>query len=138
VTAPQHPTVLIVDDNRDLLLFLEQLLEEAGCTMLIPGSAHQARAVFAQHSPHVVLLDYMLGDDDGVKLGLELQTRAPHTQVIIMTGGMLSPAEITTCRERGIPVLRKPFLPHDILDLMPPHCLPTGPPVSASATHGGG
>jgi len=118
MTAPQHPTVLIVDDNRDLLLFLEQLLAQAGWTMLVADSAHQAREVFAHHSPHAVLLDYMLGDDDGVKVGLEFQTQAPHTQVIIMTGGILSPEEETICQERDIPVLRKPFLASDIMHLI--------------------
>jgi DNA-binding NtrC family response regulator len=117
-TAPQHPTVLIVDDNRDLLLFLEQLLGQAGWTMLVAGSAQQAREVFAQHLPHAVLLDYMLGDDDGVKLGLEFQTQVPHMQVIIMTGGILSPEEATVCQERDIPVLRKPFLASDVLNLI--------------------
>jgi CheY-like chemotaxis protein len=117
--ALQHPTVLIVDDNRDLLLFLEHLLAEAGWTLLIAGSTQQAREVFAQHTPNAILLDYMLGDDDdGVVLSLEFQKQAPQTQVIIMTGGVLSPEEETICQERDIPILRKPFLASDILDLI--------------------
>jgi ATP-dependent Clp protease ATP-binding subunit ClpA/CheY-like chemotaxis protein len=118
MAAPQHPTVLIVDDNHDLLLFLEQLLAQAGWTMLVAISAHQAREVFAQHAPHAVLLDYLLGDDDGVKLGLEFQTQAPHTQVIIMTGGILSPAEEALCQERDIPVVRKPFLASNLMQFI--------------------
>src|SRR6266704_1999589 len=85
MTAPPQPMVLIVDDNHDLLLFLEQLLARAGWTILIASSAREAREVFAQHLPHAVLLDYMLGDDDGVKLGLEFQAQAAHTHVLIMT-----------------------------------------------------
>src|SRR5262249_21580815 len=93
------------------------LLAQAGLTILIASSAYQAREVFAQHSSHVVLLDYMLGDDDGVKLGLEFQSQAPHMQVIIMTGGILSPAEEAICQERDIPVLRKPFLASHLMQL---------------------
>jgi CheY-like chemotaxis protein len=119
MVAPlQHPTVLIVDDNHDLLLFLEHLLAEAGWTMLTAESAKQAREVFAQHTPHAVLLDYMLGDDDGVAVSLEFQTRSPQTQVIIMTGGVLPPEEETICQERDIPILRKPFFANDIMDLI--------------------
>jgi CheY-like chemotaxis protein len=114
----QHPTVLIVDDNRDLLLFLEHLLAEAGWTLLIAGSAQQAREVFNQHAPNAVLLDYMLGDEDGVVLSLEFQKQAPQTPVIIMTGGLLSPEEETICQERDIPILRKPFLATDVLNLI--------------------
>jgi CheY-like chemotaxis protein len=116
--ALQQPTVLIVDDNHDLLLFLEHLLTQAGWTFLTAASAQQARAVFAQHRPNAVLLDYLLGDDDGVALSLEFQTQAPQTQVIIMTGGVLSSEEVTICQERDIPILRKPFLAEDVLELI--------------------
>jgi CheY-like chemotaxis protein len=116
--APQKPTVLIVDDNRDLLLFLERLLSQEGWTLLTAQSAQQARAIFDHQQPDVVLLDYMLGDDDGVKLGLQFQREVPQTRVIIMTGGYLAPEEETVCRERDFPVLFKPFLGTDVLNLI--------------------
>ena len=136
IAAPQQPTVLIVDDNRDLLLFLEQLLAQAGWTILVASSAHQAREVFAQHAPHAVLLDYMLGDDDGVKLGLEFQSQTPHLQVIIMTGGILSPAEEAVCQERDIPVLRKPFLASNLMQLIRSRLASGFIPLSVGAPQG--
>jgi len=117
-------------------LFLEQLLVQAGWTILIAGSAREAREVFMQHLPQAVLLDYLLGDDDGVKLGLEFQARAPHTQVIIMTGGMLSPEEETMCQERDIPVVRKPFLASDLLHLIRSRLLQSVIPAAASVARG--
>ena len=39
VLAPAHPTVLLVDDNRDLLLFLKRLMADAGWTLLTAESA---------------------------------------------------------------------------------------------------
>ncbi len=116
--APQKPTVLIVDDNRDLLLFLERLLSQEGWTLLTAQSAGQARDIFNHQQPDVVLLDYMLGDDDGVKLGLHFQRQVPQTRVIIMTGGNLAPEEEMVCRERDFPVLFKPFLGTDVLNLI--------------------
>ncbi len=136
ITAPPQPMVLIVDDNHDLLLFLEQLLARAGWTILIAGSAHEAREVFVQHLPHAVLLDYLLGDDDGVKLGLEFQAQAAHTHVLIMTGGLLSPEEETICQERDIPVLRKPFLASDLLHLIRSRLLQNVIPAAASVAQG--
>ena len=119
VMAPaQNQTVLIVDDNRDLLLFLERLLQQAGWELLTALSATQAREIFARRRPSTVLLDYMLGDDDGVRLALQFQTQAPRTQVIIMTGGQLPPEDETICQARDIPILRKPFLGNDVLALI--------------------
>jgi DNA-binding response OmpR family regulator len=64
------------------------------------------------------LLDYMLNKDDGLKLGLEFQNQDPLTQIILMTGGGLSDAEQTVCEERGLPILYKPFLASDLLNLV--------------------
>ena len=35
-----------------------------------------------------------------------------------MTGGGLSDDELTICAERGFPILFKPFLAHDVLNLI--------------------
>jgi len=118
VSARQPMTVLIVDDNQQLLQFLERLLADAGWTLLTADSARKASELFASRRPAVVLLDYLLGDGDGVELGLQFHVVAPQTQVIIMTGGQLSVEEEAVCRERDIPVLRKPFLSDDVLNLV--------------------
>jgi ActR/RegA family two-component response regulator/energy-coupling factor transporter ATP-binding protein EcfA2 len=116
--SPRRPAILIADDNHDLLLFLATELKEAGWEMLIAESAGHARRLFHQVRPGAVLLDYMLGDDDGLKLGLEFQAQAPATQIIIMTGGGLSENEMSICAERTFPILFKPFLAHDVLNLI--------------------
>ena len=65
-----------------------------------------------------MLLDYVLGDDDGLKLGLEIQTRYPGTQIVMMTGGQIPSEEEAVCNQRDIPILRKPFLAEDVLSLI--------------------
>lgn len=119
--APQerlNPTVLIVDDNHQLLQFLKTEFAESGWDLMTAETAEEARAVFGERAPNTVLLDYMLGADDGLQLGLQLQAQAPATQIIIMTGGGLSPEEEAICKERDFPVLNKPFLVNDILHLI--------------------
>jgi ActR/RegA family two-component response regulator/energy-coupling factor transporter ATP-binding protein EcfA2 len=118
VPAPPRPSILIVDDNHDLLLFLATELKEAGWEMLIAESASTARRLFHTLRPGAVLLDYLLGDDDGLKLGLEFQAHAPATKIVIMTGAGLSDDELTICAERNFPILFKPFLAHDVLNLI--------------------
>lgn len=114
----QTPKVLIVDDNRDLRLFLEQLLKESGWELEVAGSTKEALKLFSEYKPDVVILDYMLGRDDGVKLGRELQASTPQTQVIIMTGGNLPPDAQVVCQALGYPVLFKPFFPNELVDLV--------------------
>jgi len=113
-----QPTILIVDDNRDLLMFLATELEEAGWRMLTAESAEEARVLFAEGKPNTVLLDYMLGEDDGLRLGVQFRQKAPDTQVIIMTGGGLAVEELAICEEQEFPILYKPFLADAILSLV--------------------
>jgi DNA-binding NtrC family response regulator len=60
----------------------------------------------------------MLGEDDGLKLGLEFQTQAPLTHIILMTGGGFSDELQAVWKERDLPVLYKPFLAHDVVNLV--------------------
>jgi ActR/RegA family two-component response regulator/energy-coupling factor transporter ATP-binding protein EcfA2 len=113
-----RPAILIVDDNHDLLMFLATELKEAGWEMLMAENARAARRLFHELQPGAVLLDYLLGEDDGLKLGLEFQAQAPSTQIVLMTGGGLSDEEVAICRERGIPTLFKPFLANEVLHLI--------------------
>jgi DNA-binding NtrC family response regulator len=114
--APAHPTVLIVDDNRDLLHFLERLMADAGWTLLTAESATDAKKLMAASKPNAALLDYMLPDGNGVELGVEFLQTAPHMLVIVMTGTVLPPEEEALCEEHNFPVLRKPFLASDVMN----------------------
>jgi DNA-binding response OmpR family regulator len=66
----------------------------------------------------VVLLDYMLDDDDGLHMAIELQEQAPLTQIIMMTGGGFSDEEQLICIQRNFPILYKPFLAQDVLNVV--------------------
>ena len=116
--ASKVPTILIVDDNHDLLFFLAGELKEEGWKILIAETGAQARLAFYQLQPDVVLLDYMLGDDDGLQIAMEFHQQTPLTHIVLMTGGGLSDELQAVCAERGFPVLFKPFLAQDVLNLV--------------------
>jgi CheY-like chemotaxis protein len=112
------PVVLIVDDNRDLLRFLEHLMAGASWEILIAESGQQALTATEHRVPDAALLDFMLPDINGIELGLQLQKRSPNVQVIIMTGTQLPPEEEAICRQYNFPLLQKPFLASDVMNLI--------------------
>jgi CheY-like chemotaxis protein len=114
--ATAHPTVLLVDDNRDLLQFLERLMAESGWELMAAESASEARRIVAKRKPNAALLDYMLPDGNGVELAQQLKQSFPDLQVIMMTGSVLAPEEEAICEEHDFPVLRKPFLATDVMN----------------------
>uniref|UniRef100_Q01QB9 ATPase AAA-2 domain protein n=1 Tax=Solibacter usitatus (strain Ellin6076) TaxID=234267 RepID=Q01QB9_SOLUE len=119
-----HPTVLLVDDNRDLLHFLERLMADAGWTLLTAESATEAKRLMQEHKPNAALLDYMLPDGNGVELGVEFLQNVPQMLVIVMTGTILPPEEEALCEEHNFPVLRKPFLASDVMNQIRSRLMP--------------
>jgi len=115
VKAATTPTLLLVDDNRDLLRFLERLMADAGWNLVTAESAAEAKLAFVQHKPDAVLLDYMLPDGNGVELGVEFLRAVPGMLAIVMTGTILPQEEEALCEEHNFPVLRKPFLASDLM-----------------------
>jgi CheY-like chemotaxis protein len=129
--APAHPTVLLVDDNRDLLHFLERLMADAGWTLLTAENATEAKRLMQENRPNAALLDYMLPDGNGVELGVEFLRSVPQMLVIVMTGTILPPEEEALCEEHDFPVLRKPFLASDVMNQIRSRLLPVSGVVRA-------
>jgi ATP-dependent Clp protease ATP-binding subunit ClpA/CheY-like chemotaxis protein len=126
IEAPANPTVLLVDDNRDLLHFLERLMANDGWTLLTAESATEAKSLMQTHKPNAALLDYMLPDGNGVELGVEFLQASPQMLVIVMTGTILPPEEEALCEEHTFPVLRKPFLASDVMNQIRSRLAPAG------------
>jgi len=101
--------------------------------MLMAEDAAGARRLFQTAQPAAVLADYMLGEDDGLKLALEFRAGTPATKIVLMTGGGLTDDELNICRDDGIPILFKPFLASDVINLIK---APSHQPRAAIATAG--
>ncbi len=111
-----HPTVLIVDDNRDLLRFLERLMAQSGWKLLTAETAEAGRELVTRERPSVALLDYVLPDENGVSLGVRLREMAPGLPVIIMSGAELPGKDQITCEDHDFQILQKPFLANEIMN----------------------
>src|SRR5215472_13263125 len=114
-----RPTVLLVDDNRDVLIFLEHLMTiHAGWRILTAQSVAEARQVPKDNKIDAALLDYLLLDGTGVQLGLELRESMPQLIVVIMSGMSLPADEEALCEEHDFAFLSKPFLASDLMNQM--------------------
>ena len=118
VPVARKPTVLVVDDNASLLQWLSDVLGDEGFRTLLATSAGAAGEHLRAESVDLVLLDMMLPDGDGVRLGSQLRRQPGGPQVVIITGMELSPDEALACERQDMPVLRKPFLGHDVVALV--------------------
>ena len=90
VTKPSRgtETLLIVDDEEDVVGFLRLMLEAQGYRVLSAGSAEEAIEIFMQHRDEIDLLfsDVGLPSLDGFGLGHRLQELNPDLKIILASG----------------------------------------------------
>jgi DNA-binding NarL/FixJ family response regulator len=82
---PTRRRIVLVDDHTafvQLLEFAFRGLDDLDC-VATAGSLAEAEAVIAAHRPDLVLVDLMLGDDDGLELVRRLRARQPELVIVV-------------------------------------------------------
>ncbi len=102
-------TVLLADDDPDYLEVMGELLELNGLTVLTARSAAEVRTVLAAQEPDVLLVDRLLGKDDGEALAREIAASgALRPRVALISGLSISTDERTWLAGHGVEVFPKP------------------------------
>lgn len=115
-TDSMEKSVLIVDDNDDILEVLQIILEIEGHKVHCLADAKQLNNAVRSFRPDLILLDIMLGEEDGRDLckNLKSHVETSHIPIIMISAshGMLSLEEKKCSAEAFIP---KPFEIDDLL-----------------------
>lgn len=124
-------TVLIVDDETNIVVSLEFLMQQAGYQVGIARSGEEALEQLARLQPAVVLLDVMLPGIDGFEVLQHIRQTAAlqHTAVVMLTAKGRD-VEITKGLALGANAyITKPFSTRDLLNEVRRH---TEPQISPS------
>jgi two-component system alkaline phosphatase synthesis response regulator PhoP len=88
VNAPElgsdGPTVLVVDDEEDLLSLLEYNLEQEGFDVLLARDGVEAIEQTREHEPDLIILDIMMPKMDGIEVCERLRKDAHLRTIPIM------------------------------------------------------
>jgi DNA-binding NtrC family response regulator len=82
-------TVLVVDDEPDIVEYLNFVLTKFGYHTLSANSAAEALKVVAkagEPGPFLAIVDIVLGDDNGLALAKKLVGKAPCLNVLLISG----------------------------------------------------
>ena len=81
-------SILIVDDEIDVLISMSELLEHAGYETITAQNGEQALMLIQEKSPHLVILDLMLPDMNGYQICEKIRQDIAlrHIPVIMFTG----------------------------------------------------
>ena len=79
-------TILIVDDEKNILRSLEGILSDEGFEVLSAKSGVEALEMIKESTPDLVLLDIWMEGLDGIETLEEIKKRYPNLQVVMMSG----------------------------------------------------
>lgn len=133
------PTVLVVEDERDIREVLRRYLERAGLSVLTTGTGSEAIRLLTAAPPDLVVLDLGLPDLDGTDVLREIH-RAGHPPVVVLTARSTIEDRIHGLQLGADDYVTKPFSPHELVLRVQAVLHRTGgqPAEGGASTYGGG
>ena len=111
--------ILVVDDDPLVLRSVERTLLRAGNTVHTASNRAAAVEQATDTTLDLALVDYALGREDGLEVMGDLRDMQPGCLRVLMTGNRDFPMVVEAInRGEVIRVLRKPFQPSDLLNLV--------------------
>src|SRR5258706_6437873 len=108
-------SLLLVDDDPDLLRLLAIRLKANGYGVTAVDSAQRALASIAHSRPDLVLTDLRMAGMDGMQLFQEIQASSPGLPVIILTAHGTIPDAVTAVKRGVFGYLTKPYEAEELL-----------------------
>ncbi|WP_371223914.1 response regulator transcription factor [Roseovarius sp. 2305UL8-3] len=106
--------ILVVDDDGQLTAFLQRFLSKHGFDTDIAGTAAEARALLANNTYNLVVLDLILPDTDGLEIAGEIRHDS-GTPVIMLTARDELYDRIVGLEVGADDYITKPYEPHELL-----------------------
>ena len=117
-SAVENRRILIIDDERPILLTLEALLTRHGFEVETAATAANGLRLLETKSPLLVLLDLQLPDAEGLHMLEQIKTNRPETQVIILTAHDSLNNAIESIKRGAYHFISKPYAPEELLSLI--------------------
>ncbi|MDD5005469.1 MAG: response regulator [Candidatus Omnitrophica bacterium] len=111
-------TILIVDDEVDILTVLSARLIDAGYDVLKADNGIEAIDIAKQKMPHLIILDIMMPHMDGVTVSQHLKENknTKDIPVIFLTALQGKKEEMTNHKSGKNIIFSKPYNPKELLD----------------------
>jgi DNA-binding response OmpR family regulator len=112
-----HGTILVVDDEKDLVQMVRYNLEQAGYDVIAAHDGKAGLEVALRHRPDAVVLDWMMPGLDGLEVCRQLRAdaRTARLPVIMLTAKAAEPDRVVGLEMGADDYLVKPFSPRELV-----------------------
>ncbi|HQL73855.1 MAG: Response regulator receiver protein [Planctomycetes bacterium ADurb.Bin126] len=112
IQARTNPTVLVVDDERDLREVLCDVLNIGGIRVCVAASGREAIELARRQPPDLIVTDLRLGDCTGLDVIDDIRRDASATPAVVITGQQDPAVLAEASRHRLLEVMTKPLDVH--------------------------
>ena len=110
--AKKH--VLVVDDEKDIVEFLTQLLEDNGYDVSSANDGLAAMNLVQEKKPDVILLDLQMPEETGTGLYRKLQHKKEYKDIPVIVISGLAGSYLAV--SKSVPVIDKPPEEENVLE----------------------
>jgi ATP-dependent Lon protease len=110
----RRPVVLVVDDEEIARKNLQHILVQEDYTVVTAASGAEAFEKLSHTEFDVVLTDFRMEKIDGMEVLAKIKARAPHTEVIMMTGHATIDTAVEAIKKGAFHYIPKPLLADDV------------------------
>ena len=110
--------IVVIDDERPVLLTLEALLKRHGFAVQLAGTASAGLGLIEKFRPDLVLQDLGLPDAPGLETLGKIKQRHPDVMVIIITAQDSLSNAIESIKLGAFHFISKPYAPEELLNVM--------------------
>ena len=105
--------ILVVDDERDIVEFLTQLLEDNGYEVTSAYDGMQGMEMVQKSRPDLILLDLQMPEETGTGLYRKLHHKKEYKDIPVIVISGLAGASLAV--SKSVPVLDKPLGEEEVL-----------------------
>lgn len=115
MSTPERPTLLLVDDDEVFRARMARALRDRGYDVRTAGGFDEARALAAEDSPELALVDLRMPGRSGLELVRELRALDATTRVVVLTGYGSIATAVEAMRLGAVHYLPKPADADDVI-----------------------
>jgi two-component system phosphate regulon response regulator PhoB len=114
--AVEKTTILIVEDEPSIVELVTYTLKEAGWNTFAVNTAAEAWEFIQRRTPHLILLDWMLPDQTGIRLLSRIRTdrQLNELPIIMLTAKSMEEDKIAGLDNGADDYITKPFSPREL------------------------
>ncbi|MCG8667959.1 MAG: response regulator transcription factor [Pseudomonadales bacterium] len=122
-TSNKSDVVLVVDDSAESLSMINDILDDAGMTVLVALEGQQALNIANSLHPDIILMDALMPNMDGFETCKQLRATSElsHIPVIFMTGLSDTESIVKGLEAGGVDYIQKPVKGDELLARMRVH-----------------